>query len=217
MDVNPALPPPEIETPTAALIARRACELQVIFLGLSVSLAVMLDPSLPVLRHLNARMNVADPLGDFPINLFYEPNDRDALSFSARKVLTNMTELSNDARVKDLMTIGMMQGGIRIGDLIIAGQHGRKDVPLLQFCRHFRNACAHGEKWHFNDAEPKYPASVRGRKLNASMHGQPVMWTWMSPRLYAEWLADVAIYFALLAQENGEELQAPASNPPKII
>jgi hypothetical protein len=93
------------------------------------------------------------------------------------------------------MSISMLLGGTRIGDLIIKGNHSRRDVPLLQFARHYRNACAHGDRWEFKPGQPETPAVCRGLTITSNLHGQRATWTSVSPRLYVEFLDDISNYF----------------------
>jgi hypothetical protein len=55
-----------------------------------------------------------------------------------------VTHLRGDIISKDLLSISMLLGGTRIGDLIVQGNYSKTTEPLLQFARHIRNACAHG-------------------------------------------------------------------------
>jgi len=90
----------------------------------------------------------------------------------------------------------MMHGATRIGDMIIAGGHHDPSSPLLEFPRHFRNACAHGGRWHFRQGEPRRDAQVRGFVVTANLHGHRAPWITVEPRLYVEFLEDIAEYFA---------------------
>jgi hypothetical protein len=89
----------------------------------------------------------------------------------------------------------MLLGGTRIGDMILQGNYSKRDEPLLQFARHFRNACAHGDRWSFRDGEPKYTASCRDLTLDASLEGKRATYDTVSPKLYLEFLDDISNYF----------------------
>ena len=79
--------------------------------------------------------------------------------------------------------------------MIRQGNYSRRTEPLLQFARHFRNACAHGDRWYFKNGEPKHPASCRGLTLDASLDGRRATYETVSPRLYIEYLDDISNYF----------------------
>ena len=89
----------------------------------------------------------------------------------------------------------MLLGATRIGDLILQGNYSKTTEPLLQFARHFRNACAHGDRWYFTNGEPKHPASCRGLTLDAALDGKRATYETVSPRLYLEFLDDISNYF----------------------
>ena len=90
-----------------------------------------------------------------PVQLFHDDGcpGRECLSFSARQIFTAATRLRGEAVGHDLMSISMLQAGLRLGDMIRKGDHYRDDVPLLQFAYHFRNACGHGDAWIFSPAD----------------------------------------------------------------
>ncbi len=92
------------------------------------------------------------------------------------------------------MPLAAMQGATRLGDDL--GQAGLDDrgEPLLQFARHLRNACAHGNRWHFRPGEPKHPAALRGRQLDTSLHGSNALFDWVGPGDYLDFLEDLATF-----------------------
>jgi hypothetical protein len=185
----PTTPPPsEVD------IARRAQEMKLLFLGTMLTLPSLFDPALPVLRWELARLGTpAD--GDCPVVLKHQRDDAKALEFSMREILTKVTRLRGEAVGHDLLSVTMLLGGIRLGDMIVQGQHSKSDVPLLQFARHFRNACAHGDRWNFAKNQPEHPAACRDTVLTAALHGQRATYDIVSPRRYVEFLDDLSNYF----------------------
>jgi hypothetical protein len=183
--------------PSKADIAERAYELKIVFLALSASLMTILDPSLPVLQVMLARLD-ATPDEDIPMDLGHgeiQPGG-EVLSFSMRQVLTSAAALQGGVVRDDLMAIGMMQGGIRVGDMIRRGGYlHRTDVPLIQFAKHFRNACAHGDRWNFERGQPKHSAGCRGVRVTKQLEGQRATMAIVTPRLYVEFLDDIANHF----------------------
>ena len=205
-----------IDLPSAAHLARRAEELRIIFLGLNMAVFAMSLPSYPLLRAVNeACGNFGTPV-DQPVAVGDESLGLEE-RFSALEVLQKLVNLSGDSRVEDVMHVAMMQGAIRMGALVDAGDFRDPNDPLLEFTRHFRNACAHDGKWHFRNGEPRARAELRGRSLEASMHGAQALWSWVTPYLYMQWLADMRDHFAELARVRGEDAEPVASNPPNII
>ena len=71
-------------------------------------------------------------------------------------------------------------------------EHLNTGAPLHQFLRHFRNACAHGNRWHFTTGAPTKPAHFRSFSLDSSMHGAgPVLFDHLFPGDVADLLDDV--------------------------
>lgn len=182
-------------TPASRLdIATRAQELKVVYLSLLLSLPTLLDSRLPILQWELARAKVG-PNDDIPVNLRYRDGSVEALSFSAREILTKVTRLQGKVLAEDLMSINMLLGGTRLGDMISTGGFMRTDEPLLQFARHFRNACAHGDRWHFGEYEPRHYAAVRDLAITRALKGKRATWHTVSPRHYVEYLDDIAEFF----------------------
>jgi hypothetical protein len=175
-------------------VALRAQELKLVFLGLMMSLPALMDPSLPILD-IELRRAGIDPSGDMPIVL--GDGESEKLQYSLREVLTKVTQLHGDVLARDLMSVGMMQGVTRLHDILLQDNLMRRNVPLLEFVSHFRNACAHGDRWHFkkNEPDPQYPAVHRQLTLKADFHGKRATWTTVTPRLYVELLDDFGNHF----------------------
>jgi hypothetical protein len=121
-------------------------------------------------------------------------DEAERLVFSAREVLAKMAMLQGDP-VRDLLSICMLLAGTRLGDMIVTGGHLRNDVPLLQFARHFRNACAHGDRWHFVRGEPKHAAALRDLVLTRDLHGRQATFVTVSPRRFVDLLDDLSNHF----------------------
>lgn len=124
----------------------------------------------------------------------HDAEDEEGLEFSLREILTKVTYIRGDTLGQDLLSLAMLLGATRIGDMIMLGKHGSTDEPLLQFARHFRNARAHGDRWNFRKGEPAHPAACRDLVLTASLHGQRATWETVSPR-YVEFLDDISNFF----------------------
>ncbi|WP_337826235.1 hypothetical protein [Pseudonocardia sp. UM4_GMWB1] len=184
------------DTPTHADIARRAGELKVFMLAMNLGIPAMFLPSLPLLT-ISLQLTDAPPSSDLPVDLVYGEDDgtpRERLRFSAREILTTASRLRGPF-LMDVMSTGMITGAIVIGDMIDKGGHRDKSVPLLEFARHYRNACAHGNAWHLNPGEPRHPAACRHLALTADLNGQEAAWRTVGPRLHVEFLDDIANHF----------------------
>lgn len=175
-------------------IALRAQELKLVFLGLMLTLPPLFDPSLPLLS-ITLRNSNAYAEGDLPIYIHDGENEK--LQYSMRDVLTKVSRLRGDVLSQDLMSVGMMQGALRLHDLVLQHKLMRRDVALLEFLAHFRNACAHGDRWHFkkNEPLPQYPARLGRLTLHTKLQGTCATWTTVTPRLYVEMLDELSNYF----------------------
>jgi hypothetical protein len=177
--------------PDPPTTAERAQELKVMFLGLMLTLPLMFDPRLPCLQWaLQLAGEGADK--DLPVQLGHRPEDEKKLTYSARAVLTLASQLRGKIMAEDLMSASMLVGGTRLGDMIHLRGHWPKDEPLIQFARHFRNACAHGDRWNFKDREPLYSAVCRDTVLDRTLQGQRCTYETISPRRYIEFLDDIS-------------------------
>ena len=183
--------------PTAEEIAVRAQELKLLHLGLMLTTSSWFDPGVPILRTMLAQAG-ALPHEDIPVQLVNDEPDepgREGLTFSAREVLTKMSQLRGSVVFQDLLSISMINAGIRLGDMIGKGGHYRTDVPLLQFLYHYRNACGHGDVWNYSPQGPPYPAACRGLTLTGALVGRRATWETVTPRLFVEFLDDLANHF----------------------
>ena len=52
--------------------------------------------------------------------------------------------------------------------------------PELEFFRHLRNGISHGNRFHFKSGEPKRPARFRAFNMTPALHGQAVLFEYMS-------------------------------------
>lgn len=163
-------------------------------LALNLALPSFFDPELPLLSTV---LKFTDPnAADVPCELSDDrPSGDERLVYSSREVLTKASALRGAVVGEDLISVSMMLGATRIGDMILFGGHSKSDVPLLQFARHYRNACSHGDRWEFRRDEPKTAATCRHLTLTAALHGQRATFSTVSPRLHVEFLDDLANYF----------------------
>lgn len=176
-------------------IAERAQQFKILHLAMAFGLPCYFMPDLPILRAM-LEFNGQSAADDLPMELPSDlPDDDERLVYSAREVMTKASTLRGDIVGKDLMSVAMILGATRIGDMIQSGGHSKADVPLLQFARHYRNACAHGDRWEFRGTEPKTEATCRHLTLTSALHGQRATYTAVSPRLHVEFLDDIANYF----------------------
>jgi hypothetical protein len=188
-------------------IALRAQELKLLFFGLNVAAMAMLHPDVPLLQWTRQLVG-AGADDDVPVVLTGAPGEEERLSFSAQEVLTKLSALRGEVVAHDLLSVAMLLGATRLGDMILQANLSRGDEPLLQFVRHFRNAAAHGDRWSFNEGQPETPAVFRDLILTADMNGRRATWETVTPKMYVEFLDDLSNYF-------GPGL-VPPPNPPEV-
>ena len=181
-------------------IANKALELRTVFLGVTSSIPAMLSPDLPIFRYL---CSVVQPTtafttaSDYPSNLRHRDSDPDALVFSTRDVFTQLAKIEHKTMWEDLLPAAMLLGAVRIGDVILDATNYAEisGNPMIQFVRHFRNACAHGDRWSFHQGQPDKPAAFGDVVLSNALDGQRATYETVSPRLYVELLEAIALFF----------------------
>jgi hypothetical protein len=175
-------------------IALRAQELKLLFFGLNVAAMAMLHPDVPLLNWMRQLVGVSSDQ-DVPVVLTGAPGEEEKLSFSAQEVLTKLSALRGEVVAHDLLSVAMLLGATRLGDMIVQANLSRGDEPLMQFARHFRNAAAHGDRWSFNEGQPDTPAACHDLVLTADMNGRRATWETVTPKRYVEFLDDLSNYF----------------------
>jgi hypothetical protein len=182
------------KTDAARRVAQRAQEHKLLFLGVKLSLLSMLDPRLPILRWALERAGLP-PDGDMAVAL-RDADEVDAPSYSIREILTKVTALRGDVVAQDMLSLAMLTGATRLGDMINRAGLSSPQEPLLEFARHFRKAAAHGDRWEFLGDEPKHPAACRDLVLTKDLHGLRATWTTITQRRYVEFLDDITNHFS---------------------
>lgn len=174
----------------AEQIATMAEEFKVAFAGISLALVPLLDPSLPLVGVFE-RYGQG---GTTPVIV----TRKDGTAHSSQRlvdVLSRAAALPGAGLRGDFLSLTTMHGVTRLGDAIEQAGLRDKNSPLLEFTRHLRNACAHGNRWHFRNGEPRHPAALRGRAIDASLHGSQAVSGWMGFGDYLDLLDDLAAHF----------------------
>jgi hypothetical protein len=154
---------------------------------MNLTLAPLLDPRLPLLEVWN-RLYKMPPTAPFEV----VRNDGSIHSGKAlRDVFSEVARLTTGGFGDDLLNFMAMHGAVRLGDYLKRANLDEGD-PLLEFARHLRNACAHGNRWHFRPGQPSRPATLRGRTLDRSLQGTQAIPDWLGPGDYLDFLDDLA-------------------------
>jgi hypothetical protein len=156
-------------TLTATDIAQKAEEYKTAFVGISVAMVTLLDPSLPLMDVM--RRHGQEPDSPFLIKrLDGTEHSDEAISVHLQRAAA----LPGGGLRGDVLIFAAMHGATRIGDAIQQAQLSRKNDPLLQFDRHFRNAAAHGNRWYLRRARgTKHPALKPATRLPPRPPGAP--------------------------------------------
>lgn len=159
-----------------------------------VALAPLLDPERPLL----AMMARYGQTPDSPVHVIRKDGTRHSTE-TLGTWLQRASALRGEVMARDLISIGAIQAAARLGDMIDAAGLRDPAEPLLEFARHYRNACAHGDRWHFVRDEPRSPAQLRGRALHANLHGTRATFEWVDPGDHMDFLDDIANYMERLS------------------
>ncbi|MFF7525957.1 hypothetical protein [Streptomyces pseudovenezuelae] len=174
----------------AARIAQMADEFKVAFSGINLALVPLVDSSLPLLDVFKRYGQSADS----PVIV----TRKDGTQHSSQRlgdVLHGATTIPGAGLRGDALAFTVMHSVTRLGDAIEHAGLRDKNSSLLEFTRHLRNACAHGNRWHFRNGEPRNPAALRGRTIDASLHGSQAVNGWLGFGDYLDLLDDLAAHF----------------------
>jgi hypothetical protein len=173
-----------------ARIAQMAAEFKVAFAGVNLALVPLVDPALPLLDVFKRYGQSANS----PVIV----TRQDGTQHSSQRlgdVLRSATAIPGAGLRGDALAFTVMHGVTRLGDAIEQAGLRDKNSSLLEFTRHLRNACAHGNRWHFRNGEPKNPAALRERMIDASLHGSQAVNGWLGFGDYLDLLDDLSAHF----------------------
>lgn len=69
---------------------------------------------------------------------------------------------------------------------------GKEQAPEVSFFRHIRNACFHGNKFHFERMEPRGAPRWRGLSISRVLEGEPLFYSFWKPADPLHLLADIS-------------------------
>lgn len=162
---------------------------KVAFVGLQLSIPFLLHPRAPLLEFLENELGLSE---DAPV----EVKRQDGSVHSDEPIgvtVRRFVDLPGGGLGGELAYLVAIHGSIKLGDELIQAGLLSTGNPLMQFARHLRNACAHGNRWHFRNGEPRHRAELRGRQLDPSLHGSKAMYGWIGPGDYLDYLDDIIV------------------------
>lgn len=186
------------DTITPARIGLIAHHARVLHVSHEVAADAMMSPDQPLL-HWHLSRFPPDPSGDAPIDI---PGPGDTtLRFSARETLTAIQRTGHEDLRHDIIATGMILGTLRLADAVEKGGYHLYDEPLLEFLRHYRNACAHGGRWRMKVSKTHgwNKAALRGLELHPDLDGEVAVLGTVDRAMHLHLLEDVASYFQTFA------------------
>lgn len=169
-----------------------ANSLKSLFLAQNLTLTAMMHPSTPVLNWFHSYLG-APPNSDLPIDLMKRDSD-EGLRFSAKQAFQHVQKMPNADVRKDLLAGPILSGALKIGNILTDSQLIVPQNSLTQFAKHFRNAAAHGDKWHFKGNEPNHPAHTRDVRIDRSLHGSRATFHTVGPYEYFRFLDEIEAF-----------------------
>lgn len=174
-------------TPDCRLLAQRASDFKLLLLAQGALNGWLLQPRAPmasVALELVRRAGATEPHGEALLG-FTAPDERNA---SDAYFLTEVFHLlsQRDGEIRhDLLAGTMNQAVVALWDLL---PKPKPDDPEMQFFRHYRNAIAHGDRWHFDGSEPRHPARFRHLEVTRDLEGQRASFDTVAPGLFVQLL-----------------------------
>jgi hypothetical protein len=108
---------------------------------------------------------------------------KENVTFSFRKSIQPLVSGESDHHrllsITAQQLIGHSWEILRINDHVPA-----YDEPVLEFFRHIRNGCFHGNSFHFIGDEPRNPAQWRGLEITNASQGMRIFRTDLSEKEY---------------------------------
>lgn len=186
------------DTITPARIGLIAHHARVLHVTHEVTADAMMSPDQPLL-HWHLSRFPPDVSGDGPIDI-PGPDDT-TLRFSARETLTAIQRTGHEDLRHDIIATGMILGALRLADAVEKGGYHLYDEPLLEFLRHYRNACAHGGRWRIPVSKKHgwKKAALRGLELHPDLDGEVAVLGTVDRATHLHLLEDVASYFQTFA------------------
>ncbi len=179
------------------------------FLAITLSAPMILDPSKPIVEWNRFYTGITPP-DSIPLTLGGR-GDLD-LVLDLNSVIDDVLQHNSSELVQDLLAMGMVLSATKIGELIDRGDFRNNESPLLQFARHYRNACAHNRRWSFKSHEPAHPAALRDLEIDNSLHGRIAPYGTVSPADHLYFLDDISAYFATMSLRKAcDEVQESAA------
>lgn len=168
------------EIPDPSLIARRATDFKLLILAQVALNGWLLQPGAPMAGaalDLMRRAGATPPHGEALIGCT-APDERNASdAYLLTEVFGLLSEREGEIR-RDLLSGTMNQAIVALSALL---PKPPCDDPTMQFIRHYRNAVAHGDRWHFDGGKPLPPARFLHLEITRDLEGQRASFDTVAP------------------------------------
>lgn len=182
---------------TSSEIADLAERYEGLVLALTMAWPLILHPAHPLAEISAVYLAGGGPGEDLPFYLKDAPDDPEPIVLSTKETFERAAASAAGipkAKIR-VLSIAMGAAVTHLHDEIKAAKlHDHQD-PLLEFLRHFRNACAHGDRWHFTGAEPRHAAHFGDLVLSKDLNGQYATFDTVGPKSFVSLLRAVRDHF----------------------
>lgn len=165
--------------------------------ALSITWPLILHPAHPLAEIAAIYLVDGGPGDDLPFELKDAPGDPEPIVLSSKQVFERVAASAAETPTAEVrvLSVGMAAAAIHIHDEIkAAGFHCYRD-PFLEFLRHFRNACAHGDRWTFTKKEPSNEAHFGDLIVGKELEGRRATFETVGPKTFILLLRAVQGYF----------------------
>src|SRR5699024_6650964 len=88
------------------------------------------------------------------------------------QVLHEVSTLGYGSMDSTVLRSAQIATAVSLGDLVVKSDRYDPTDPLHQFVRHYRNGCAHGDRWNVQANALKAPAQFMDIVVDDSMNGR---------------------------------------------
>lgn len=174
---------------TGAEISRTALDLKAAYLGLLVAAQLAVLPGQPLLAAWRSIWpHIPDP------TLKLSAPDGSSEQYRVAQVLQELSALGYESMGSTVLRSAQIATAVTLGDLVTQSTRYDATDPLHQFLRHYRNGCAHGDRWKVDSNALKNPAQFMDITVDDWMNGHRTTGT-VPPLRHIQLLQAVSDYF----------------------
>jgi hypothetical protein len=188
---------------TSSEVSRALLDLRTAYVGLMASSYMAVMPTLPLLNAFRLAFPTSAPVIELP------DTDGSKETFHLEEVLREISGWGFGAMDKHVMPSAQIVTAISAGDLVMQNNLHDPKNPALQFLRHYRNGCAHGDTWSFSRDALKESAVFMDMNLNYPMNGTRTT-SFVRPVRHVQLLKDLSDLFGPAAAPDKTDSWRPA-------